>query len=453
MPNFESFFQPKEGKKEVEEQKLKTNNMNNKQKKYEKEENSLNKKKEIVDNPERIEERAEIVDRILNRGIIVEVLPNIESFRERLLSENPMKIYIGADPTSTTLHLSHAKNYMLLEEFRKLGHEVIVLFGDFTARIGDPTDRATTRKQLSSEEVKKNVKGWIEQIKPIMDFDSEDNPPKIVYNSEWLSKLSMEDIVNLTSNITVQQMIERDMFAERIRKKQPIYLHEFMYPLMQGYDSVALNVDAELCGTDQTFNALVGRTLLKKFKQKDKFVVTVNLMENPLTHELMSKSRGAGVFLDSSSFDMYGSIMSQPDEMIELFLINNTRIPLDEVKSVMKVDNLRDAKMKAALEVTKIFHGEAKAQEAQEKFIRLVQKKELVDNIPEIKIETQSVSLYDLLKECLPDKTGGEIRRLLIQNAVEIDNNVVTELKSIISIPEQGLDLKVGKKKWFKIIP
>lgn len=257
----------------------------------------LNEKEEIFN-------RERAVEQILNRGVIVNVLPDKESFRRRLLNSAPMKIYIGADPTSTALHLSHAKNYMLLEEFRKLGHKVIVLFGDFTARIGDPTGKLSARKQLTQEEVLQNVQGWIKQIRPLMDFEATENPPQIVYNSEWLSKLTMEEIINLSSNVTVQQMLERDMFIKRIKREQPIYLNEFLYPIMQGYDSVALDVDAELCGTDQIFNALVGRALLKKFRQKEKFVIAVNLMENPVTRELMSKSRGTGVFLDFDPFNM-----------------------------------------------------------------------------------------------------------------------------------------------------
>jgi tyrosyl-tRNA synthetase len=195
------------------------------------------------------QERLTKAEAILNRGIVVNILPDRKSFVERLASENPMRMYIGADPTSTALHLSHAKNYMLLEEFRKLGHEVIVLFGDFTAKIGDPTDRLSARKQLTTEEVMENVKHWVEQIRPLMDFDAEVNPPVVKFNSEWLSKLSMEDVVNLASNITVQQMLERDMFEKRINEQKPIHLHEFLYPLMQGYDSVAMDVDVELCGT------------------------------------------------------------------------------------------------------------------------------------------------------------------------------------------------------------
>ncbi|MFA5962324.1 MAG: tyrosine--tRNA ligase [Parcubacteria group bacterium] len=392
------------------------------------------------------------VDGILNRGVIVEVLPTKKEFRERLLSGDKMKFYIGADPTSTSLHLSHAKNYMLLEDFRRLGHEVIVLFGDFTARIGDPTDRATARKQLTREEVLANVQDWINQIRPLMDFDAKENPPRIVYNHDWLSKLTMEDVVNLASNMTVQRMLERDMFEKRMREEKPIFLHEFMYPLMQGFDSVALEVDVELCGTDQTFNALVGRTLLKKLKGKDKFVVAVHLMENPVTGELMSKSRGTGVFLNSTPFDMYGSIMAQSDEMTQHFLICNTRIPLDEVKKILQAKNPRDAKMIAAYEVTKVFHGEDATKEAQDKFIRLVQKKEFAEDVPEVVITNPSIGLFDLLRKGLNDDySNTKIRQLIRQKSVKINGEVVDVPDEIIHL-SGAVNVRVGKKVWFKVV-
>ncbi|MCK5510824.1 tyrosine--tRNA ligase [Candidatus Parcubacteria bacterium] len=397
-------------------------------------------------------EKEKIIDQILERGIIQEVIPSVKEFKKRLLSEK-LRIYIGADPTSIALHLSHAKNYMLLEEFRKLGHEVIVLFGDFTARIGDPTDRENTRKQLSEKEIRANVNDWLRQIKPLMDFEAKKNPPRVMYNNDWLSKLSMKDVIDLASNTTVQRMLERDMFEKRIKEKKPIFLHEFMYPLMQGYDSVAMDVDVELCGTDQIFNALVGRTLSKRYNKKDKLVVAVNLMENPKTKELMSKSRGTGVFLNSTPFDMYGSIMSQPDEMIKIFLINNTRISLDRVEEIIKMDNLRDAKMITAKEIVKIFHGKEKADEAQKRFIKLVQKKEVADNVPEIKLGKLSSSLIDILRECLEDDiSNSQIRRLIKQNSIRIDGELKNDFKEKICVPDKGVLIKIGKKKWFKVI-
>lgn len=392
-------------------------------------------------------EKIQGIERILGRGIIVDVIPSLDEFK-KALSERKMRFYMGFDPTSTALHLSHAKNIMLLEEFRRLGHEIILLFGDFTARIGDPSGKESARIQLSKKEVLENVKKWKKQIKPLMDFDAKDNPPKILYNSRWLSKLSFEDVINLASNFTVQQMLERDMFEKRIREEKPIYLHEFFYPLMQGYDSAVMEVDAELCGTDQIFNALAGRALLKKLKNKDKFVVVVGLMANPKTGEMMSKSRGTGVFIDVSPFDLYGAIMAQPDEMIEILLVNNTRISLEEIRKIIGGKNPRDAKMMAALEIVKIFHGEKKAKLAEKKFIKLVQKGETDEKIPEVSIGAEVGKLFEVLKKCLPEASNGELRRLINQKAVEINGKTAMELDEKV---ESGAVLRVGKKKWFKI--
>jgi tyrosyl-tRNA synthetase len=393
-----------------------------------------------------------LVDEVLNRGIIAEILPMKKEFRDKLLSGQKLKFYIGMDATSNTLHLSHAKNLMLLEEFRKLGHEVFVLFGDFTARIGDPTDKGATRQQLTREEVLANTKSWQEQIKPLMDFNATENPPKVVFNNDWLGKLTMEDVINLASNVTVQQLLERDMFQKRIKEEKANHHHEFLYPLMQGYDSVALDVDVELCGTDQIFNALMGRTLLKKLKNKDKFVVAVNLMENPVTGELMSKSRGTGIFLNFTPADMYGGIMAQPDEMIKIFLVNNTRMPLDEIAEMLKTENPRDAKMKTAYLVTEIFHGTEEAISAQENFIKKIQKKEAPDDILEIKIGKTKESLFNILKQCLSTTSNGDIKRLVAQGAVRINNENQSELETEIEIPATGLTVNVGKRQWFKVI-
>lgn len=388
---------------------------------------------------------------VLDRGVIREILPSREEFISAMTSRK-MRFYIGADPTSTALHLSHAKNYMLLEEFRQLGHEVIVLIGDFTARIGDPTERATARKQLNRKEIVANVASWVEQIRPLMDFDAKENPPKIMYNHDWLSKLTMEEVVSLASNVTVQQMLERDMFEKRLKERRPIFLHEFLYPLMQGYDSVAMDVDVELCGTDQIFNALVGRTLVKKFKGKDKFVVAVNLMENPKTRELMSKSRGTGIFLDFSSEDMFAGIMAQPDEMIEVFLVNNTRISLNEIKEILKADNPRDAKMRAAFEVTKIFYGESAAFKAQQKFISKFQKRETPEEMPLVNIGKEVARTFDIVKMCIPETSNSEIRRLFSQGGVRFNGEMLKGPDENMNIPLEGLLIKVGKRKWFKVV-
>ena len=202
-------------------------------------------------------------------------------------------------------------------------------------------------------------------ISPLMDFKNKENPPLIKYNSDWLAKLTFEEIINLASNITVQQILERDMFQKRMSEGKPVHLHEFLYPLMQGYDSVAMDIDVEVCGTDQTFNALIGRNLLKKLKGKEKFVVAITLMENPKTGELMSKSKGNGVFLGGSPEEMFGQIMSQPDEMIKILFINNTYIPSEEInkfeEEMEKGTNPRDIKIILAKEIVKVHYGEQKA--------------------------------------------------------------------------------------------
>lgn len=390
-----------------------------------------------------------IIDEFLDRGIIKTVLPTKEDFKKLLMSGKQIRIYIGFDATANTLHLSHAKNIMLLEEFRKLGHEVILLFGDFTARIGDPSDQQGTRKTLTEKEVLKNIKDWKEQIKNLMDFKDKKNSPKILFNSKWLAKMNMENVLNLASNITVQQMIERDMFQKRIKEGKHIFLHEFLYPLMQGYDSVAMEVDVELCGTDQIFNALMGRTLLRKLKNKEKFVVAVNLMENPKTGELMSKSRGTGVFLNTKPSEMYGAIMSQPDEMIKVFFVNCTKLSLLEIENILITQNPLNAKKTVAREIVKIIHGEKKAIQAEVEFVLKFQKKEIPDNIETISAGKENL-LVNLFLENKVVSSKTEFRRLVESGAV---TNLETD-KKITSFTENAKEgvYKIGKKRFIKII-
>lgn len=389
------------------------------------------------------------VDEVLERGTIVEMLPTKKEFRAKLLSGQRLKFYIGFDATAPTLHLSHAKNFILMEKFRKLGHEVIILFGDFTARIGDPSGGAA-RKQLSKEEVDSNVAAWKKLVAPLMNFKDKSNPPKVVYNSKWLSKLNFENVLNLASNLTVQQLIERDLFQKRLKEGKPIHLHEFLYPLMQGYDSVALDVDVEVCGTDQIFNALTGRTLLKKFKNKEKFIVAVTLMENPKTGELMSKSNGTGIFLDATSNDIYGQVMAQPDEMIEFLMTNCTHLPLTEIKKLSKAENPRDAKMKLAFEIVKILHGEKAAKKAAREFERTFVKKEVPDNITEVKLPGLTQPLADILVTTKLATSKSEARRLIEQGGVKVDGAVIGEREEKIK-PHKGMIIQVGKRKFVRI--
>jgi len=393
--------------------------------------------------------KEQIIDEILDRGVIVDILPSRKEFKQRLLNEK-LRFFIGADPTNASLHLSHAKNFMLLEEFRKLGHEVFVLFGDFTACIGDPSDRNSARARLTPEQVHDFSKDWVRQISPLINFNDIDNPAHVVFNGDWLNKLSMRDLIELASNTTVQHMLERDMFQKRMAENRPIHLHEFLYPIFQGFDSVALDADVEMCGIDQTFNALMGRTLLKKLKNKEKFIVCNNLMENPITGELMSKSRGTGVFLNTDADTMFGQIMAQPDEMIRVFLINNTRVPLDEIDALDIENNPMNAKLFTARKIVEIFHGTMAANSALEHFKNTFSNKVFPENSPEFTTAKPELSVLDILQIGMPTESKTELRRLVLQNAVTINDNKATEPNQIIST-DKPLFVRVGRKTFFKV--
>ncbi len=388
------------------------------------------------------------IEEIFARGTVVEVLPSKEEFITRLTDGKPIRIYIGVDPTGTAIHLGHAKNLIFLEELRQLGHEVIFLFGDFTATIGDPSDKKSARKSLSHAEVKQNMAGWIDQIRPILNFDDAENPAKIMYNSTWLSKLTFGDILELSANFTVQQMLERDMFAKRLKENAPIYLHEFMYPLMQGYDSVAMDVDAELCGTDQIFNAMAGRTLIKRLKNKDKFVIALNLVANPKTGELMSKSNGTGVFVNVPANDLFGSIMALPDPMLDPLFLNCTRIPLSE-KDTLMGKGPREAKALIAFDIVKRFHGEVAAKSAEEAFNNTFSKGGVPDDIQEVTLN-EGASLADVLVKAgvIPSKT--EWRRLIDGGGIKLEDD--TKVTDHNFAPAKGSILKIGKRRFVKFI-
>ncbi len=361
---------------------------------------------------------------LLTRSV-AEILPSKESLEETLVSGKKLRIYIGTDATGESLHLGHATNYMILERFRRLGHEVIFLIGDFTSRIGDPTDKSDSeRKQLSREDVIKNTKTWIDQVKPVIDVENKDNPVKIMYNHEWLSKLTLEDMLGLASNFTVQQMIERDMFEKRISSGKPLYLHELFYPLMQGYDSVAMDVDMEMCGNDQKFNALAGRTLLKKLKNKEKFVFITNLLENPTTKQkMMSKSLGTGVFLDFDSNKMFGALMSQPDENMKQLFVDCTWLDLNEIEEIIKL-HPKEAKMRLAREIVKIYHGEDKAGEAEEFFENTFSKREIPTDIKTAKA-SKDESLPEIMARESVVASKSEFARLEKAGAIEeLENGV-----------------------------
>ncbi|MCA9353216.1 tyrosine--tRNA ligase [Patescibacteria group bacterium] len=401
----------------------------------------------------KIDTNKEKIEEIITRSV-AEILPTKNGLREVLKSGKRLRIYIGTDATGTSLHIGHATNYMILEKLRRLGHEVIFLVGDFTARIGDPTDKnETARKQLTREQVVQNVKTWIDQVKPVIDVDNKENPVRVLYNNDWLSSLTFEDVINLASNFTVQQMIERDMFQARMQSGKPLYLHEMFYPLMQGYDSVAMDVDIEMCGMDQKFNALAGRTLLKKLKNKEKFVFITTLLENPKTGEkMMSKSLGTGVFLDFDADKMYGALMAQPDENMKQLFVDCTWLGLKEIDEILKDENPRDSKMRLAFEITKIYHGEDLAKNAEDNFIQTFQKREVPSEVPKFNVR-KGANIVDVLVESKLVKSKSEARRAISQGSIKINGKKISEseIDSPLDISEKTIVQK-GKRYFLELI-
>lgn len=392
----------------------------------------------------------EKIDELLTRSV-KEILPTTDKLRQLLTSGKKIRVYIGADATGSALHLGHATNYMILEKFRQLGHEVIILIGDFTARIGDPTDKTATRIQLTREQVIENGKTWLEQLKPIVDIDNKDNPVKIVYNNDWLSKMTFEDVIDLASNFTVQQMLERDMFEKRLNENKPIYVHEFFYPLMQGYDSVHLDIDVELCGNDQKFNALTGRTLVQRYKNKEKFVFITTLLENPVTKEkMMSKSLGTGVFLDASVNDMFGGIMAQADENIPQLFTDCTNYSIEQIEDIKKQlqsgTNPRDIKIKLAKAIVTMYHSAEDADKAEQYFINTFTKKEIPDDIGEI-IPTD-YNIVNILMESKLAESKSEARRVIEQGGVKVNGEVVSSVD--VNVDKDSV-IQKGKMGFVKV--
>jgi len=401
----------------------------------------------INTDPQKIEE-------LLTRSV-VNILPTKDLFKDLLLSGKKLRIYSGADATGSKLHLGHSTNFMILEKFRQLGHEVIILFGDFTAKIGDPSGKDTARKPLTDSEVKKNLRTWEKQISKIIKVNRFNNGAKIVRNSKWLSKMSFSDVVKLASNFTVQQMIERDMFQKRIEEKKPIYLHEFFYPLMQGHDSVVLDVDVEIGGNDQTFNMMAGRTLQKIARNKEKFVIPTTLLVNPRTgKKLMNKSEGSAVWLDDTPEEMFGKIMSLADEAILPMFTDCTYVSLEEIEKIRQEisggANPRDIKVRLAKEIVTIYHSKEEADKAEQNFINTFKEGGLPEKIDEA-VAANGELLSEVSLKAGLIKSKGEFRRLVSENAVsnqETGEKVTDQNYKIVSTAIY----KIGKRRFLKVI-
>lgn len=408
-------------------------------------------------------DRENKIKEALERGV-EKIYPSRSALEKKLKSGQKIRLYCGYDPTAPTLHIGHAITLRKLAQFQKLGHEVIFLIGDFTGMIGDPTGKAKARKKLTREQVLKNSEKYKDQAGKILDFSGK-NPARILYNSQWNDKLSSMDLINLASNFTVQQTLARDMFKKRIQSGKDLYLHEFLYPLIQAYDSLALDVDLEVGGSDQMFNMLCGRTLMRKIKNKEKFVLTTKLLTDP-SGQKMGKTEGDMVKLDEKPNEMFGQIMAWPDEMIALALELCTDIPMEEVRRIKKQIeqgqiNPRDAKAKLAREIVAIHHSPKAAHEAEKEFNRVFRNKEKPTEIPVIKTDKRRHQILDLLvkvAKIVPSKS--EARRLIKQGAVKIDDKKITDWQKTCvdirggikkGVRKNFIIIQVGKRKFVKI--
>ena len=391
---------------------------------------------------------------LISRGT-EEVIPltDLRKKLEKSISDNkPLTVKLGCDPSRPDLHIGHGVVLQKLRDFQDLGHQAVLVIGDFTAMIGDPSERNKTRPQLTLEEAKVNAKSYIEQSKVLLDVKR----LKVIFNSTWLNKMNFEDVIKLSSKYTVARMIERDDFTKRFESETPISMHEFLYPLAQAMDSVEINADVELGGTDQKFNLLVGRDIQREYGQNPQSIITLPLLEGTDGVEKMSKSYDNYIALDDSPEDMYGKIMSINDSMILKYYklaVFADRKKINEVKSLLKDDtnNPRDIKRSLAKDLVKKYYSEKEADLAQSSFDQIFVKRDNPENMQVRKIDSD-VGLLELITEEGLVASKGEGKRLLNQNAIKINGQVCNDINFVISSSEKEYVIKVGKRRFLKVI-
>lgn len=386
------------------------------------------------------------IEEVLNRGV-ENIYPNRQELEAILKSDKKLRIYCGIDPTGK-LHLGHGAVLGKLRQLQDLGHEVIVLIGDFTATIGDPTGKDAARKMLTHKQVLANVKNYKKQIRKILDFDK--SKVRFLHNEKWTNKLKPMDLLAIASKFTVARLLERDMFQKRIKAGKDIHVPEFLYPIFQAYDAVTMNVDVQVGGNDQTFNMLAGRTLMKKMKNKETFVLTTKLLVDP-TGKKMGKTEGNMINLDENPKEMYGKIMSWPDNLIGIGFELLTKISMAEINKLMKSDaNPKDLKARLAKEIVIMYHSKKTAEKAEEEFNKIFKEKGLPTKIPETRVRKKELNVLDLLVKTKLVSSKGEAKRLILQKGVKIDKKIQQDWKTVIKI-KKGLIVQVGKRHFAKI--
>ncbi len=396
--------------------------------------------------------------KIISKGAeeIIETGELEEKLRRSQETDRPLTVKLGLDPTAPDIHLGHTVVLRKIRQFQDLGHRAVIIIGDFTGMIGDPTGKSRTRRQLSRDKVMENARTYEEQIYKVLDRDK----TELRFNSEWLSKLNLADVINLASRYTVARMLEREDFRARFETNEPIAIHEFLYPLMQGYDSVVVKADVELGATEQRFNILMGRKLQKDFGQKSQVALFMPVLEGTDGVDKMSKSLGNYIGINEDAPNMYGKVMSIPDQLIVKYFRLVTDVhpdEIDEMERAMRNNevNPRDLKMKLALEITKLYHGDWEAVRAEQNFVSVFQKKGIPDDIMEYRLDDKlfsesSVDMADLLVKLGFCSSKSEARRLISQGAVRINGRKLTDMYAV------GLDngdiIQAGKLKFARIL-
>ncbi|MGB9607177.1 MAG: tyrosine--tRNA ligase [bacterium] len=393
---------------------------------------------------------------ILTAGC-VEVITEGELL-ERLRQKERLTVKYGADPTAPDLHLGHSIPLNKLRQFQELGHRVVFIIGDFTAMIGDPSGQSQVRKQLSREEVEKNAKTYLQQVGKILNLKK----TEIIFNSQWFSSMDLEDVINqLASKYTLARMLERDDFSFRFKNEKPIYIHELLYPLMQGYDSLMISADVEIGGTDQKFNMLVGRELQRENGQPPQIVMTLPLLEGLDGVQKMSKSLNNYVGLTEPPQEMFGKLMSISDELMWRYLqllLNYSESKIQRLKREVEEGRLNpmDVKMELAYRIVSTYHGEEEAEKAKEEFERIFRKGEIPSEIEEVKIEKENIKegkIWIIKLLILSGFVNGsrEAKRLISQGAVKVNKQQISNPDMDVTV-EDGMIVQIGKRKFFKVV-
>lgn len=370
---------------------------------------------------------------------VAKILPSKDGL-EKLISGKKIRLYQGFDPTFNQLHLGHTIGFRKLMDFARAGHEVIFLFGTGTVLAGDPSERDTGRKLITQEEIDENIKSWKEQVSKIVDFDL----VKIRQNGDWLTELKLKDIIKIGSNISATQLFKRENFTRRIAKGDVVWYHETMYPLLQGYDSVVMDVDLEIGGTDQEFNMLIGRELQRKMNDREKFVLTTPMI-NGVDGKKMSKSVGNCIWLTDKPETIYSKIMSMADDMITTYYELLTDIPMDEIANLDPSKPIENKK-RLAFDITRQLHGEDGAKIGESHYNTVIQPKAAPSDMPELKLQPNT-SILEALKSAELGVSNADIKRTLEQNGVEVDGVKVSDPQAVVS----GQILKFGKRTYRRI--